>query len=113
MVLRGHEEWVRSVAVSVDGKRVVSGSIDKSVRVWDERDEGWTCVRIFERVDNFTLEVTATTGLYDIIESLERRRHLCELLAGVRYDRVASTKFGFLVTLRKCPYLAFAEVVRN
>jgi WD40 repeat protein len=31
----GHERWVRSVAVTSDGKYVVSGSDDKTVRVWN------------------------------------------------------------------------------
>ncbi|CDF38850.1 WD40-repeat containing protein [Chondrus crispus] len=31
----GHESWVCSVAMSGDGKRAVSGSWDRSVRVWD------------------------------------------------------------------------------
>jgi WD40 repeat protein len=33
--LKGHTNWVRSVAFSKDGTRIVSGSDDKSVRVWD------------------------------------------------------------------------------
>jgi WD40 repeat protein len=34
-VLEGHTGWVRSVAFSSNGTRIVSGSGDKSVRVWD------------------------------------------------------------------------------
>jgi WD40 repeat protein len=30
----GHTSWVRSVCVSIDGQYVISGSADKSIRVW-------------------------------------------------------------------------------
>ncbi|KIM90352.1 hypothetical protein PILCRDRAFT_59878 [Piloderma croceum F 1598] len=35
MVLTGHEGSVCSVAISCDGKRIISGSWDKTIRVWD------------------------------------------------------------------------------
>ena len=31
----GHAGWVRSVAFSPDGKRVISGSDDNLVKIWD------------------------------------------------------------------------------
>jgi WD40 repeat protein len=34
-VLKGHTDWVTSVAFSPDGKQIVSGSNDKLVWVWD------------------------------------------------------------------------------
>jgi len=33
--LAGHKDWVRSVAWSHDGRRIVSGSADRSLRFWD------------------------------------------------------------------------------
>ncbi|KIO10747.1 hypothetical protein M404DRAFT_78784, partial [Pisolithus tinctorius Marx 270] len=35
LTLPGHTGWVRSVGFSPDGKRIVSGSDDRTVRVWD------------------------------------------------------------------------------
>ena len=33
--LTGHSDWVRSVAFSRDGDRIVSGSMDSLVKIWD------------------------------------------------------------------------------
>jgi WD40 repeat protein len=33
--LKGHEHWVQGVAISADGRRAVTGSWDKGVRLWD------------------------------------------------------------------------------
>ena len=30
--LEGHSDWVKSVAISADGKTIVSGSDDKTIR---------------------------------------------------------------------------------
>ena len=30
-----HSDWVRSVAFSPDGKTIVSGSEDQTIKVWD------------------------------------------------------------------------------
>jgi WD40 repeat protein len=30
-----HSDWIRSVAISPDGTKIVSGSDDKTIKVWD------------------------------------------------------------------------------
>jgi WD40 repeat protein len=38
MTLRGHSEYVSSVAFSQDGKRIASGSADRTIKIWDAED---------------------------------------------------------------------------
>lgn len=43
--LSGHASWVLSVAFAPDGKHFVSGSSDKSVKVWDAATK--QCIHTF------------------------------------------------------------------
>jgi WD40 repeat protein len=38
--LTGHTNFVTSVALSLDGTRIISGSWDRTVRVWDAQNKG-------------------------------------------------------------------------
>ncbi len=35
LTLKGHTDFVHCVAFSPDGRRIVSGSIDRTLKVWD------------------------------------------------------------------------------
>lgn len=44
--LRDHDDWFTTIALSLDGRRIVSGSLDKPVRVWDaETGQELHCLR--------------------------------------------------------------------
>ena len=47
--LTGHSDWVRSVAYSPDGKHVVSGSCDNTVKVWDAQTGKEVIVLVYHR----------------------------------------------------------------
>ena len=37
LTLSGHDGWVTTVAFSKDGRRIVSGSFDGTIKVWQTR----------------------------------------------------------------------------
>lgn len=47
-ILQGHTNWVLSIAVSKDGRTIVSGSRDNSARLWDMPEPGKVTWKVFE-----------------------------------------------------------------
>ena len=46
-VLEGHTDYVLAVAISTDGAKIVSGSVDNTVRVWSmETGEVQVCMLV-------------------------------------------------------------------
>ncbi|KAH7302861.1 hypothetical protein B0I35DRAFT_501632 [Stachybotrys elegans] len=72
---RGHSSWVSSVAFSLDGSRIASGSYDDTIRIWDARSGkevrtvpmGLTVDRLrFERSSDFGLQLQTNAGSIDL-----------------------------------------------
>ena len=55
----GHTYLIRSVALSTDGKRALSGSLDSTLRLWDV--ESGRTLRVFEGHDGSVLSVAFST----------------------------------------------------
>jgi small GTP-binding protein len=65
--VKGHTGWVKSVAVSPDGKWVVSGSIDTTVKIWDL--ESGQCRSTLEGHENEVNSVAITPDGMHILSS--------------------------------------------
>lgn len=55
--LTGHTDFVESVAYSPDGKHIVSGGDDKSVKIWDATTG--SCLKTLTRTPGFGTIVSA------------------------------------------------------
>ncbi len=56
--LAGHSSWVICVAITPDGRRAISGSVDETLRVWDP--EIGECLRVLRGHKDIVHDVTIT-----------------------------------------------------
>lgn len=78
----GHTETIRSVVYSPDGKLALSGSDDKTMRLWDLA--GGLCVRVFEGHTNSVRSVAfSADGRLALSGSFDQTVRLWNLDAGV------------------------------
>ncbi|KAG8769671.1 hypothetical protein FRC20_006954, partial [Serendipita sp. 405] len=52
--LEGHTHWISSVAYSPDGRRIISGSVDKTIRLWDAQ----TGAAVGEPLEGYTTDIS-------------------------------------------------------
>jgi WD40 repeat protein len=84
--LTGHTRRVRSVCLRADGRQVLSGSLDRTLRLWEL--PGGRCVRVFEGLGS---DVNAVTLGRDGRLALSASG---ELVAGEGFVRVWETDSG-------------------
>lgn len=76
LILRGHKGWVTSASFSPDGNRIVSGSADNTVKIWDAKTG--ECLRTLHG-HNYTISVVAFSPDGEQIASGDRWGHTLKI----------------------------------
>lgn len=95
-MLEGHEDLVLAIVLMKDGKNIISGSVDKTIRIWDL--ESGVCPKIIEALDwSVNTIVVApdakrivssswdhTTRIWDVdsrscIKTIKKHEHHCDI----------------------------------
>jgi WD40 repeat protein len=80
--LRGHEENVNSVSFSHDGLRIVSGSSDGTIRIWDATSGAEVVPPLRDPDDAVTSVAFSPDGTKLISGSLDRTIRIWDVSAG-------------------------------
>ena len=73
--MEGHTDLVYSVAYSPDGEKFISGSFDKSIRIWDAKT--WTLENALGRHMGWVISVAYSPDGTKIISSGSQDKTLC------------------------------------
>lgn len=64
-VLEGHKDWVNSLAITQDGKYLISGSADKTIKVWNlATDKGQLVQTLAEHQGSVKAVAVSKSGTY-------------------------------------------------
>ncbi|HAC63994.1 MAG TPA: hypothetical protein DCF68_10760 [Cyanothece sp. UBA12306] len=80
--LTGHSDWVYSVTVTPDGKKVISGSRDKTVKIWDLVTGN--CIATFTAEASITCVAVAPDGVSIVAGDSSGKVHFLQLIGGQR-----------------------------
>jgi WD40 repeat protein len=83
VILRGHDKGIYCVAFSPDGRRIVSGSDDRTIRVWDF-DTGAELLRLEGHQDLVTSVAFAPDGRRIVSGSCDRTVRIWDAETGVQ-----------------------------
>jgi WD40 repeat protein len=107
--LKGHTNWVSAVAVTPDGRQIVSGSWDKTIKVWDA--VSGRLLRTLEGHRSWLTHVSVTPdGLSLISRDISARStHRWDLANGVRRaasaDEIKNRLTPWLTTIENSIHL--------
>ena len=80
--LRGHTEWVSSVAISSDGRYVVSGSADCTLRIWDVKTGECVGEPLGIHTDRVKSVAIISDGWYVVSGSFDKTLRIWDIESG-------------------------------
>ena len=81
-ILQGHTNWVTSVAFSPDGKYIVSGSYDGTMRIWDAQTEKLVLDPFEGHTDQVTSVAFSPDGKYIVSGSHDKTIRMWDAQTG-------------------------------
>ncbi|OJA13983.1 hypothetical protein AZE42_04592 [Rhizopogon vesiculosus] len=110
--LRGHTNYIFSVAISPDGGRIVSGSADNTIRVWDAASGEALCAPLQGHTGGVISVAISPKGKWIVSGSLDRSIRVWDLEFLHKDHHFTATKICFSpsLTYALCSQSAFSRL---